>query len=124
MASLEGWHSATELRPLSPQSLNGTASTALRLGATTQIITGAASASVALPTDANGVQYKVVLVTAVAAACWFNFNTAGDAAVATAASTYALSPNAPLLIVLPPGATQASAIQDTAAGHITFVGVY
>jgi hypothetical protein len=108
---------------VSPQAPNVPPANALKLGATTQITTGAASATVALPVDANGVPYKVLLVTTVVTAAWFNFNDGTGAAVAAAANTYVLSPNAPLLVMVPPGATSASAIQDTAAGHVTFVGI-
>lgn len=107
-----------------PLPLNGTIITALRLGTTAQITTGAASATVALPVDANSNKYTTYMLVSLASGCWFNFNTAGDAAVATAANTYAMaSGSSPWIIVPPPGTTNVSAIQDTAAGHLLIIGL-
>lgn len=105
-----------------PMPLNGTTTEALRLGASASITTSAASAAANIPADANSVKYGSLLIYASATA-WFNFNTAGDAAVAGAANTYLLVAGVPLLVVPPPTATQVSAIQDAAAGKVMIIGI-
>jgi hypothetical protein len=108
----------------SPVALNGGPLAALRLGASASLTSIAASAAATLPTDAAGNKYSSYLIMAAGAAVWFNFNTAGDAAVAGAANTFLLSPGAQLVVQAPPGATQISAIQDSATGKLSIVGIY
>lgn len=109
-------------------SLNDTPVAAIKLGVPATITVAAASASATIPTDANSVKYSAVLLTA-STGTWFNFNTAGDAAVAGAANTYFLPGNGvPLIVVIPTvsgvTATQISAIQDSAGGKLCIIGVF
>jgi len=111
-------------RGVGPVVANGTPLAGLRLGAAANITTGAASATVTLPADSNGNPYSIVLLTQVGGAAWWNFNTAGDAAVKAAANTFAINSSYTQAIVVPPGATNISAIQDSAGGTLNIVGLY
>lgn len=108
-----------------PQVLNGTPVTALTFGNVTNIATGAVSANAAIPTDSNGNQYSVLLITAVGGAAWFNFcTTSGDVAVKGAVNTFAVSASQSYVVAVPPGAKFIAAIQDSAAGTLNVVGLY
>ena len=108
-----------------PQVLNGTPVTAIAFGNVTNITTGAASANGAIPTDANGNQYTVLLITAVGGAAWFNFcTTSGDTAVKAAANTFAVSSSQSYVVSVPPNAKFIAAIQDSAGGTLNIVGVF
>lgn len=118
MAILSGFNTGS-----APVPLNGTTTEAFKLGASIRVpLAGAASASSVLPVDANGVKYGNLLLTC-SAACWFNFNTAGDAA--TVAAPNILLPVGVALIVVPPlGTLQISAIQDGATtGSLGITGI-
>ena len=93
-----------------------------QLGAAASITTGAASVDISLPTDANGAAYKVYFITA-SVACWITFGTVAQTAVASAAGNILIPANFFDYIAVPTGATHVAAIQEGAAGKITFVGV-
>lgn len=89
----------------------------LQFGPSVTIIVAAASVSAQLPVDPNtGKLYEVYRLTC-NAICWFNFNTAGDAAVAGAANNHLFNPQYFMEVRIPPGQTpgataQASCIAD------------
>jgi hypothetical protein len=94
-----------------------------QIGASATVVSGAASADIALPTDAAGNAYRGYFVTASQAA-WITFGTAAQTAVAAAANNILLPANFFDWIVPPAGATHVAGIQDTAAGKVCFVGAF
>jgi hypothetical protein len=81
------------------------------------ITTGAASAAVAIPTDASGVVARRVRVAATSAA-HVRIGTVGLSAVAT---DLLLQPNDAVKLTVPVGCTHIAAIQDTSAGVVNVV---
>ena len=111
-------------RGMGPVLINGVIP-ALRLGNSATVITGAASANMALPLDPNGNLYAAYLVQCLIAACWWDFVTSGaDSVVAAAANSQPAQAGVDLIVVTPPGATNIAAIQQSAAGTLTFTGIF
>lgn len=111
---------------------NGSATAIYHPGASVSVASGASSANVALPTDANGRPYQAVLINATAAA-WVAFGTSGSDAVVAATSPAILVNFAPIVLAIPPaGAGTGSvspagfiaAIQASTAGTVNIVGLY
>ena len=111
-------------RGLGPIMINGVIA-AWRLGNSATVTTGASSANIALPTDPNGNLYAAYLVQSTATAWWDFCTTGADTVVAAAANaTPAVPGQGSIPCVVPPGAGFIAAIQDAAAGKVTFTGCY
>ena len=110
---------------------NGTsAHQTVSLGTGATITITGASVAIQLPVDpATGALYRAYRISC-NAAVWFNFNTAGDAAVAGAANNHLVGPNSPIQAICPfgaiPGATaQISAIADAGgAAKVCVCGMF
>lgn len=81
------------------------------------ITTGAASASIAIPTASSGEIPRYVRVSATAAA----YVKIGGAAVAAAAGDVLVQPGDAVILAIPRGMTNIAAIQDAAAGKVNVI---
>jgi hypothetical protein len=94
-----------------------------QLGASSTLTTGAASADIALPVDANGKAYRAYRVAA-SAACWVTFGDVAQTAVAGNANNVLIPAGYWDYVVAPLGATHVAGIQDSAAGKCCFTGIF
>lgn len=111
-------------RGRAPYQINGAEAVApVQLGASANVLTPSASATVTLPTDAAGNAYACYRITA-SGAVWFGFGS--GPATPNGANEWLVGPGIVMDIIPPAGATQISAIFDAAstAGSLCITGLY
>jgi hypothetical protein len=103
---------------------------AVAFGVAASITLSAASANIALPTDANGRLYPAYQISATEVA-WFNFcTTGGDVAVAGAANTFLVNGSGVAVTVATPQAQLNGQVGafiaaiSTAAGFMNVIGIF